>query len=174
MPDPDVDAQSDTDVNSHHEGDLTDLLSELRILLPGTQTLMAFLIILPFNSRFTEIQDDEKWIYVLTFVCAVMSLVCFTTPAVHHRLQRPLRDREAFKIRATRWIIAGLVPLSIAVVLVTQLVLSTVIVERWFSWAVSSVIAVLILVVWWIVPISMRKHTTDRERVEHQANHHQP
>jgi len=163
-------AYSGAPSHPRQDGDLTDLLSELRVLLPGTQTLMAFLIILPFNSRFTEIQDEEKWVYIVTFICAVVSLVCFTTPAVHHRLQRPLRDREAFKNRATRWIIAGLVPLSVAIVLATQLVLSTVILEPWVAWVVAAGIAVMILSIWWIAPIAGRARDTDHDYRESWAS----
>jgi hypothetical protein len=138
------------------DGDLTDLLSELRVLLPGTQTLTAFLIILPFNSGFSEIRDEEKIVYVITFLCSVISLVLFTAPAAHHRLERPLRDREAFKTRSTRLIIAGLAPLSVALVLATQLVLSEVVATRWASWLVAGSLALLILGLWWAYPLSKR------------------
>lgn len=134
------------------DGDLTDLLSELRVLLPGTQTLTAFLIILPFNGGFAEIRDTEKAVYMITFLCSVMSLVCFTAPAAHHRLQRPLRDRERFKNRATRFVITGLVPLSVAITLATQLVTSTVVPNQWISWGVAGLVALLILIMWWLVP----------------------
>lgn len=135
------------------DGDLTDLLSELRVLLPGTQTLTAFLIILPFNGGFSEIRNEEKAVYIVTFLCSILALVMFTAPAAHHRLQRPLRDREDFKTVATRFIITGLVPLSIALVLAAQLVLSQVVPNRWVSWSVAGALAVVILAMWWIYPI---------------------
>jgi CBS domain containing-hemolysin-like protein len=140
------------------DGDLSDLLQELRVLLPGAQTLTAFLIILPFNGGFAQIRDEEKAVYLITFLCSVISLVLFTAPAAHHRLQRPLRDREGFKTLATKLIIAGLVPLSIALILATQLVISEVVPVRWFSWAVSALLAVFIVILWWIIP----KHRRDR------------
>lgn len=37
---------------SRHDEDLDDLLQELRMLLPGVQTLTTFLIILPFSQGF--------------------------------------------------------------------------------------------------------------------------
>lgn len=134
------------------DGDLTDLLSELRVLLPGTQTLTAFLIILPFNAGFAEIRDTEKAVYMVTFLCCVISLVCFTAPAAHHRLQRPLRDRERFKNRASRLVITGLVPLSVAITLAAQLVTSAVVTTPWVSWGVAGLVALLILIMWWLVP----------------------
>lgn len=138
------------------DGDLSDLLNELRVLLPGAQTLTAFLIILPFNGGFAQIQQSEKVVYLITFLCSVTSLVLFTAPAAHHRLQRPLQDREGFKTLATRLIIAGLVPLSVALVLATQLVISEVASPRWVSWSVAGALAIFILILWWVVPV--RRH----------------
>ena len=154
--------QNDTGQDDHaspHDGDLTDLLSELRVLLPGTQTLTAFLVILPFNSGFQDINDMEKGIYVVTFLCSILSLILFAAPAAQHRLERPLRNRAAFKNTATKYVIAGLVPLSIALVLVSQLVMSQVVVREWVAWAAAAGVAVVILALWWTVPLLIHGET---------------
>jgi len=137
-------------------GDLGDLLSELRILLPGAQTLTAFLIILPFNGGFAQIRAEEKYVYVATFLCALVSLVLFAAPAAQHRLQRPLLDRERFKLRANRLVVAGLLFLSLALALATQLVLDEVLRLAWLSWAAAGGVALLIGALWWRVPIRAR------------------
>ena len=139
------------------DGDLSDLLEELRVLLPGTQTLTAFLIILPFNAGFSEIRNEQKVVYIVTFLCSLISLMLFTAPAAHHRQQRPLRDRETFKNYATRFMIAGLIPLSIALVLAAQLVLFAVVRDRGISWSIAGVLAILVLALWWIFPRLTRK-----------------
>lgn len=138
------------------DGDLSDLLQELRILLPGAQTLTAFLIILPFNAGFAQIRREEQFVYVATFLCSLISLVFFAAPAAQHRLQRPLRDREAFKNRANRLVIAGLVFLSVALTLATQLVLDEVLRRAWASWAAAGLVAALIAAVWWLLPLRSR------------------
>lgn len=56
------------------DDDLTDLLSEIRLLFPGTQILVAFLIILPFNSGYTRVSSLDNAVYVVMFVCAMISL----------------------------------------------------------------------------------------------------
>jgi hypothetical protein len=153
----------DTEDNddAKQDGDLTDLLGELRVLLPGAQTLTAFLVILPFNSGFAEINGTEKAVYAITFLCSLISLICFTAPAAQHRLQRPLRDRPGFKALATRLIIAGLVPLSIALVLACQLVLSQVITPLWVSWAAAGLLTVAIGVLWWIMPLQRQRQMVE-------------
>ena len=138
------------------DGDLGDLLQELRVLLPGAQTLTAFLVILPFNQGFAEVRTSEKWVYLATFICSVLSLCLFTAPAAQHRLERPLRDRERFKRRASITMIVGLVPLSLALILATFLVVGEVIGDP-LALAVSGGVATVIGAMWWIVPV-MVKH----------------
>ncbi len=147
-----TDDPSAHDADHHSDGDLTDLLSELRVLLPGAQTLTAFLIILPFNSAFSEIRDHEKIVYVVTFLCSLLSLLLFAAPAVHHRLDRPLIDRKAFKDWATGFIIAGLIPLSAALILATELVMSQVYPGNVIPWATSGVVGIIVTTLWWIAP----------------------
>ena len=59
------------------EEDLTDLLNEIRLLLPGTLLLVAFLIALPFNSGYTRISQFDNAVYVALFLCAMLSLLLF-------------------------------------------------------------------------------------------------
>lgn len=135
--------------------DLSDLLQELRVLLPGVQTLTAFLIILPFSPGFALIEQAERWVYLATFVCSVSSLVLLTAPAAQHRLERPLRDRVRFKQLATRLVIIGLVPLSLALILATQLVISEV-VGREAGIGTAAIVTVLIGLTWWLLPLHRR------------------
>jgi hypothetical protein len=89
---------------------LTDLLSEIRLLVPGTLILVAFLIALPFNSGYTTISRLENAVYVALFICAMISLLIFIAPAAQHRLMSPLTDRAAFKRSVNRQVIIGLMP----------------------------------------------------------------
>lgn len=134
------------------DGDLSDLLEELRILLPGTTTLTAFLIILPFNSDFAEVREGQKIVYLITFLCSVLSLILFTAPAAHHRLQRPLRDREGFKNTATKMMILGLIPLSVTVTFAAELVVAATVSTEWVPWLISGIVGTLILALWWLMP----------------------
>ena len=109
------------------DDDLTDILSEIRLLFPSTQILVAFLIVLPFNSGFTRVSALDKTVYVVMFVCAMTSLLLFIAPAAQHRLMRPLRDRAAFKRSVNRQVVIGLVPLSLAITLATFFVISNVV-----------------------------------------------
>jgi Family of unknown function (DUF6328) len=94
--------------------DLSDLLNEIRLLLPGTLLLVAFLIALPFNTGYTRVSQFDNAVYVALFLCAILSLLLFAAPAAQHRLMSPLRDRAAFKRSVNRQVIIGLIPLGSA------------------------------------------------------------
>jgi hypothetical protein len=162
-----VDSQSSTASNNDSpqeapDGSLSDMLNEMRVLLPGAQTLTAFLIIVPFNASFQDVAASDRWVYVITFLCSLIALLLFAAPAAHHRLERPLIDREGFKNYATRFILAGLVFLSIALVLATELVIARVYAENYISWGVAGLVALLVLIVWWILPRSRIKRMRDQ------------
>lgn len=133
-----------------YDGDLSDLLSEVRILLPAAQLLTAFLVTLPFSTGFSKIEQAERWIFLATFICSIISLVLLSAPAVQQRLT-PLIDRERFKLFATRMSFAGIIPLSMALVLAVDLVVSEV-----FGHLVAVTMAILVMlligVFWWFLP----------------------
>lgn len=138
-------------VASGDDGDLTDLLGELRVLLPTAQLLSAFLITVPFTPRFVDIVDSEKYAFLVTFLLSVASLVLLSGPAVQHRLMRPLIDRGHFKRVASRQIVLGSVMLGVALVFATHLVLSEVLGNTIGNIA-AGFLASLIVLVWWVLP----------------------
>jgi Family of unknown function (DUF6328) len=145
-----------TGTAGHDEADMTEMLNELRILLPGAQLLNGFLIALPFNAGFREIVQLEKWIFMATFLCSLSSLILFTAPAVQHRVLRPLDDRLRFKNVASRQMLAGAFFLSLSLVLCASLVIAEV-VGHLAGVGVAAIFASFILVLWWLYPRSWKK-----------------
>lgn len=140
------------------DGDLSDMLSELRILLPGAQMLTAFLIIVPFNGGARAIIEEERYVFLVTFFFALTSLVLLSAPAIQHRLMRLLISKSRFKRLASRQIVAGSCALGFAFILGTNLVLSAV-----FGTVVGLIAAAgmasLIGSVWMVLPLYLkRKH----------------
>jgi hypothetical protein len=64
---------------------LIELLNELRIAIPGVQVLFAFLLILPFNSGFTETDDLGRAVYAGSLGCAAVASALLIGPAAYHR-----------------------------------------------------------------------------------------
>ncbi len=135
--------------------ELDELLQEQRIPLQDSQVLTAFLVILPFQQGFTKIDQGEKSIYLITFICTLVSLILFAAPAAQHRLERPLRDRARFKREATHTLIAGLAPLSVALILVAKLIVGEVVDQRTGT-AVAVGVALILGALWWALPLARK------------------
>jgi hypothetical protein len=129
------------------------LLQELRVVLPGVQVLMAFLLTAPFAQRFEELDDVGRNTYLAALVAALGSTICLMAPTVFHRVA----DRTARRARlvwGVRLAVAGFVLLAVALVVatwcITRLVFSTT-----AAWVVSGVALALFVAVWVVLPVSV-------------------
>lgn len=136
--------------------DLSDMLEETRILLPGTQVFAGFLITLPFQSRFEKLTRMQRDLYLIVFVTVILALICFIMPAAYHRVARPVHNKQGFKVLATRVVIVGLIPFSIATVLSTYLIIDVVVSSR-FAALVALLVTVPLVLLWWLFPV-LRMH----------------
>jgi hypothetical protein len=134
---------------------LDELLNEARLLLPGTEVFLAFLMVLPFYDRFHELDAVQHGVYLTTFLGELLALSCFLAPAAYHRIARPLHDKERFKVFATKLIILGLLPFSTSLVGASYLVCSVVTPPA--APVVAIAFAVVIATLWWVAPL-LRVH----------------
>ena len=156
---PDNDEAKDHDQTAEKQpeaGNLSDMLQELRVLLQGVQVLTGFLIILPFYQEFSTLSTPQHVVYVATFGCALASLIIFSAPAAQHRLEWPLRDRAKFKEFSTRMIVFGTIPLSLALILVADLVVSQVLGDG-YGIAAAALAAIASGGLWWLFPYTKRR-----------------
>lgn len=139
-------------------------LQELRVAQAGVQILFAFLLSLAFQARFTELDGFELVLYLVTLVAAALAVVCFTGPVAAHRLlfRRGVKD---FLVRYTsRMAVAGLSFLAAAVLGGVMLVVD-VLQPRWLAFTIGGGLLAVGLVVWVLIPMSIRRRTSDPDPV---------
>ena len=61
------------------------LLQELRVVLPGVQVLVAFLLTVPFAQRFGELDDLDRGLYGAALLFTILSAIAFISPTALHR-----------------------------------------------------------------------------------------
>lgn len=137
---------------THEDGDLSDLLGELRVVLPTAQLLTAFLITVPFMPGFSGIVEIERYVFLATFILSVSGLVLLSAPAVQHRVMRPLVDRIEFKRRASKQILLGCAAISLALILAAQFVLSVAMDSEVLGTVAAAGVAALLGLFWWLLP----------------------
>jgi hypothetical protein len=93
---------------------LTDLLQELRVALPGVQVLFAFLLTVPFTQRFTQVSAFEKKLYFGVLICVALATVLLVAPTVGHRILFRRQQKEFLVTIANRLALAGMLLLAVA------------------------------------------------------------
>lgn len=135
---------------------LTELLAELRVALPGVQVLFAFLLVVPFNARFPQVSTFDKNVYFFTLLATTVATVFLIAPTVHHRLAFRQQDKEFLVISANRLMLAGLAVLALAIVgamvLVTDFLFGA-----GKTAAVGAGVALVFLIVWLLIPLARRR-----------------
>ena len=135
------------------------LMQELRIVLPGVQVLVAFLLTVPFAQGFAEIDDFGRGLFGAALVAAILSVVAFITPTAMHRFgDRTARgERLQISIITTR---VGLLLLAIAMTL-SLAVVSRFLYDGIITVLLVAVIVVAVVALWIVTPLATRRADRD-------------
>jgi amino acid transporter len=89
---PPPDAERDEAPQERLDRNQTELMTELRVAGAGVQVLFGFLLIVPFNNRWTALSSFDRDVYFVALICVAIAAVLLIAPMVHHRLL--FRERE--------------------------------------------------------------------------------
>jgi hypothetical protein len=153
-------AQEQENLKERLEREHSELLEELRALIPGAEVLFGFLLAIRFTSQFGDLTDTQRYVYYVTLLSTAAALVFLLAPAAHHRIRFRAGDKEYIVRKANREAIAGSASIALAVTgviyLVTDLVFGT-------AEAVLAAVAFLALIVWRWWALALYRAWTDRE-----------
>ena len=144
-----------------------ELLQELRVTQTGVQILAGFLLTLPFQQRFSTLDDGQRAAYLVSLAAAVLATALLVAPVSAHRMmfrQRAKRELVAFADAAAR---IGLVALAVSIVAATFLIFD-VVVGRGAAVTAASVAVVLFVVCWVALPLLLGRQVGDPGRLSHE------
>src|SRR3954470_11871488 len=93
---------------------LSDLLQELRVALPGVQVLFAFLLTVPFTQRFKDLSDFEEKLYFAVLIGVALAPVLLVAPTAGHRVLFRRQQKEYLVTVANNLALAGLSLLAVS------------------------------------------------------------
>jgi hypothetical protein len=140
---------------------LTDLLQELRVALPGVQVLFAFLLAVPFQDGFEDVTTFQRDVYFATLLFSAAAIALLIAPTPYHRLNFARGDKQHIVVVSGRLTLTGLGALAIAM---TGAVL---LVADWL-FGTTVVVLTMVLVVstfalaWFALPLRRRRTTEPR------------
>lgn len=131
------------------------LMQELRVVLPGVQVLLAFLLTVPFAQRFNELDPGGRRAFQVALTSSMLSVIFLLGPTFLHRFgeRRARRDRLLWSIRL---MVVGLLMLGVALMAALWGVARFVFGDGTAMELVIPV-GVAMLVVWIAVPLNLRR-----------------
>ena len=93
---------------------MTELLNELRVAMPGVQVLFGFLLAVPFQQRFETVDAFQRDVYFVTLIAAAAATAFLIAPSAYHRIAFQMHDKPRIIRVGTVQFICGLVALAIA------------------------------------------------------------
>jgi hypothetical protein len=131
-----------------------ELLQELRVVQTGVQILAGFLLTLPFQQRFTEIEDIDQQVYLVAFCLTVVATAFLVAPVASHRLLFRRREKATLVAIAHACARIGLVALGLAVSTVAFVIFDVVTGTRGAVVAAGASL-LLFLVNWLLLPLGV-------------------
>jgi len=144
---------------------LEQLLQELRVVLPGVQVLFAFLLAVPFSSRFGEVDDFERDVYFVALLLSAVSTSLLLAPSIQHRILFRREQKLYLVNRGNSLTFAGMTALALAIVLSLVLVAHCLF-GPGAAWAAGGLAFGAFALLWYAVPIERRltNRNPDQER----------
>jgi hypothetical protein len=146
---------------------LDQLLQELRVVVPGVQVLFAFLLAVPFSSRFGDVDDFERDVYFVALLLSALSVACLMAPSIQHRILFRHDQKRHLIAVGSKLTIAGMTALALAIVL------SLVLVAHFLfgpgaAWTAGGVAFFAFAVLWYALPVGrrLRHPATESESVD--------
>jgi uncharacterized membrane protein len=140
------------------------LLQELRVVLPGVQVLLAFLLTAPFAAGYDRLDAFGRDLFGVAMMSALAAVVLLLCPAVFHRVgERTARHRRlSWGIRA---VVGGLAMLAISLVsavwCVSRFAFGT---SR--AWWIPAVAGLLFVLFWLVLPRALSSGDDSRSSTD--------
>jgi Flp pilus assembly protein TadB len=136
------------------------LLQELRVVLPGVQVLLAFLLTVAFTDRFERLDAGGRDAYAVALTATFAATVCFIAPTVFHRVGERTA-RAARLVWGVRLMVVGLILVAVGLTAALWCVARYV----WgdvAAWVMAGVAVVTIVALWLVLPLTSQVRSKRR------------
>jgi Family of unknown function (DUF6328) len=150
--------------------ELMELLQELRVVIPGVQVLLAFLLTAPFQQRFADLPGSMRNAFFASIACATLATAFLIAPSAHHRLRWRAGEKEPLVRIGNQMAIAGTVFLAAAIVLALYVITDVLFTTDLAVW--TAIAAVVVFAgLWYGLPLIWRSPSDDEKAAEARQQH---
>lgn len=139
-----------------------ELMQQLRVAGTGIQVLLAFLLVVPFNARWSQATAFDRYVYFVTLLCMAAAAVLLIAPSVHHRVLFRHGEKRYLVTMGNRMAIIAMVLVTVGLTGILLLISNVL-----FGGVTAAIVAVVTLVgaatLWFGLPLrQMRRESRER------------
>ncbi len=139
--------------------ELDQLLSELRVALPGVQVLLAFLLTVPFSDRFDEVTGESSVLFIASVTLTALASILLISPFVHHRLRFREGTKEEMIRTSNQLALVGATCLALAIGCAVYVVGDVGFPDSHARW-IGPTLVVVAALTWFLLPLGFRADQT--------------
>src|SRR3954463_2933754 len=128
-----------------------DILQELRVTQTGVQILFGFLLTMPLQARFGQLDYFEKALLVIAVLLLATATACIIAPVAWHRALFRHQLKKEIVNASNVFAKAGLTALALGIV-ASMLLMLDLVLPRWAAVTLGLALGVLLLMLWAVSP----------------------
>jgi hypothetical protein len=137
--------------------EMSNVLGEARMVIPGVQALFGFQTMAVFNNRFEDLPPSGVVAYLVGLGLLAISIALLMAPAAYHRIAERGRVSRRMIDLCSSFIAGGLAPLIVALSLDIYVVALAALDEPAYALCGAVVSLVLFALLWFAFPLAMRR-----------------
>ncbi|HET7474497.1 MAG TPA: DUF6328 family protein [Dermatophilaceae bacterium] len=146
------DAERDETPAEKMDRNWDELLQELRVTQTGVQILTGFLLTLPFQQRFSGLDDRERLLFLASILLGTAATAMLVAPVSGHRILFRKHEKDVLVSMGNVFAKVGLALLALAVTTVLTMIFD-VVVGRTAGLVVAVVLVAFFVLAWLVVPL---------------------
>jgi hypothetical protein len=124
------------------------LLDEIRVILPGTEVLLGFLLIAVFEEGFDSLDSFLKYMHLASLGSMAITTILLIAPPAYDRIAAQRENIQAFYVLATRMVLLALIFLALGLSGIVFVVVFKAINSYSIAGLFSGAVLILSYVVW--------------------------
>ena len=136
--------------------EVSNLLEEARMVLPGIQALFGFQFMAVFNEGFRRLEASWQGMHLGAMLLVALAVLLVMTPAAYHRIAEPDQVSRRFTVLASRLIAGAMVPFALGVALELAIIAYVVTENVAAAAAIALVAALAYAGAWFVFPLRAR------------------
>ncbi|MEA3187854.1 MAG: hypothetical protein QOD99_1684 [Chthoniobacter sp.] len=150
---------SDQTTKTELKDKIKQVLTEGRVVLPGTQALLGFQLITFLTDAFEKLPRSSQLLHFASTLLVALSAILLMTPPAYHRLVERGEDSEHFHRLAGRFVIGAMVPLALGISSEFYIVSLKITLSTALAATFGSAVLVTFIGLWFVFPLLQARGT---------------